>query len=423
VRSDEALDRVTALRGVNSHTLGEAHTLLGSNDQSRWRKEWSALTVLEDRQREALRSPFLLSALDHYRDGFQIDPTYYYSGISALTMATVLTEVAAAQPDVWIERFESEQEAAFQLEDHKRLRGQLAAAVEFSLAAAKRRATRDHDESDPWLPISVADCAFLLGKSNVRQCYRDALSRVEAYRARVARRQFELFRSLGLMAKSVNAVEPLFDEEAQEKGNGGACKLLLFTGHRLDAPDRCPPRFPAAQESAAREAIRNAVLQELKPGIRTIGIAGGASGGDLLFHEICEELGIERTLCLIVPRDEYVRASVAPSGPNWIERFNRQFESAKTRVYQQSLELPLWLQGKPEYTLWQRSDAWILDNALALGGPNTTLIALWDGRTGEGPGGTEHMVHSATERGARTLILDTNAVFGFNSDVRVAEIS
>jgi hypothetical protein len=32
-----------------------------------------------------------------------------------------------------------------------------------------------------------------------------------------------------------------------------------------------------------------------------IAIAGGASGGDLLFLEVCEELGIERRMYLVIP--------------------------------------------------------------------------------------------------------------------------
>jgi hypothetical protein len=53
----------------------------------------------------------------------------------------------------------------------------------------------------------------------------------------------------------------------------------------------------------------------------------------------------------------------------------------------------------------------MLHNALWIGGTNTTLIALWDGKSGDGPGGTRHMVDSAAERGAQTIILDTAQVF------------
>ena len=104
-----------------------------------------------------------------------------------------------------------------------------------------------------------------------------------------------------------------------------------------------------------------------------IAIAGGASGGDLLFLEVCEELGIERRMYLVIPRDEYVKASVAPSGPNWVKRFNHQQETAACRTYQQSEALPVWLQDRKDYGVWQRSNAWMLHNALVLGGTNTTL--------------------------------------------------
>jgi hypothetical protein len=190
-------------------------------------------------------------------------------------------------------------------------------------------------------------------------------------------------------------------------------KILLFTGHRIDAPDRVKPRFPASQETTARAEIYKTVKEELGENAGpAMAIAGGASGGDLLFLEVCEELGVERRMYLVIPRDEYVKASVAPSGPNWISRFNHQQETAACRTYQQSGALPVWLQDRKDYGVWQRSNAWMLHNALVLGGTNTTLIALWDGKGGDGPGGTQHMVESSGERGARTIILDTNKLFG-----------
>jgi hypothetical protein len=190
-------------------------------------------------------------------------------------------------------------------------------------------------------------------------------------------------------------------------------KLLLFTGHRIDDPNRPSPRFPARMEPIARQAILDAVEREMpNDGSPAIGIAGGASGGDLLFQEICEELGIDRRLFLIIPRDEYVKASVAPSGPDWISRFDHQYQTARHREYQPSKELPVWLQDKADYGIWQRSNVWMLHNALALGDHNTTLIALWDGKGGDGPGGTQHMVEAAKARGARTIILPTKQLFG-----------
>ena len=78
----------------------------------------------------------------------------------------------------------------------------------------------------------------------------------------------------------------------------------------------------------------------------------------------------------------------------------------------QSKELPGWLQGKPGYDIWQRNNLWMLHNALAVGRDKVTLIALWDGKDGDGPGGTGHMVDKAKARGAKVVILETKALFG-----------
>jgi hypothetical protein len=53
------------------------------------------------------------------------------------------------------------------------------------------------------------------------------------------------------------------------------------------------------------------------------GIAGGASGGDILFHEICAELGIPTRLLLALPRDPFIEESVAPAKGDWTKRFDR----------------------------------------------------------------------------------------------------
>ena len=41
-----------------------------------------------------------------------------------------------------------------------------------------------------------------------------------------------------------------------------------------------------------------------------------------------------------------------------------------------------------------------------------TLIALWDGGTGDGPGGTADLVEQAGKRGAKSVVLGTKALFG-----------
>jgi hypothetical protein len=176
-------------------------------------------------------------------------------------------------------------------------------------------------------------------------------------------------------------------------------RVLLFTGHMIDAPN------------AAKVAIRAAVVGEQRGGGIAYGIAGAASGGDILFHQVCDELSIPTRIFLALPRDEYIQSSVAHAGPEWIAEFDRLCASRPVRVLSNSKELPRWLQDKPDYSIWQRSNLWMQFHALAVGGSNVSLIALWNGARGDGPGGTEDMVKKAAERGARTIVLNTQDVF------------
>jgi hypothetical protein len=99
-------------------------------------------------------------------------------------------------------------------------------------------------------------------------------------------------------------------------------QAIVFTGHMIDAPGREKPRFPLEAEAKARGMIREEVnrLLRLYPG-NALGVAGGASGGDVLFHEVCRELGVPTRVLLTLPENLFVEHSVAPAGRLWCDRF------------------------------------------------------------------------------------------------------
>lgn len=194
-------------------------------------------------------------------------------------------------------------------------------------------------------------------------------------------------------------------------------RVLLFAGHMIDKPTRAEPRFPAAQEATARQAIREAIAQAQArwPGsTRALGIAGGASGGDILFHEVCAELGIPTALYLALPPADYIAESVQvdptiDADPGWIARFHAIRQRCEAAGHCHRLE-----GGKapPDDSLWERNNQWMLESALAYGADKLTLLVLWDGRGGDAPGGTQHMVDVAGAAGATVQRLDTRALFG-----------
>jgi hypothetical protein len=191
-------------------------------------------------------------------------------------------------------------------------------------------------------------------------------------------------------------------------------RVVLFTGHRVDSSDRDTPRFPPVKEQVAREAIRHALEEQQKATKDSIlGIAGGANGGDLLFLEVCDELGISTEMRLALPRDQYVKASVENGNGRWVERFATQLaKHCDVPILAESPDLPSWLQVKKNYDIWQRNNLWLLSDALSHGARHRALIALWDGESGDAPGGTEHMVSLAEAREMQFVWLDTKQLFG-----------
>ena len=118
-------------------------------------------------------------------------------------------------------------------------------------------------------------------------------------------------------------------------------------------------------------------------------------------------------MLLALPDDQFVDASVASEDPSWEKRFYAQLQKhPNAPILARTPELPKWLQFKNKYDIWQRNNLWLLSHALSKNAHHMTLIALWDGEAGDGPGGTEDMVNLAKERGARMVQLNTKEIFG-----------
>jgi len=433
--SDTAIERALSEHpDISPRQTAEALALKGSNAKERWTAGWAgqpAATLAAT----ALHSDHLQQACGAYNAAFDADLNHHYSGINALAMTRLQLDLASAQPEAWQDKFEADTDAARALDELKERVRDLEGAVQLSLRRGEKREAPGSEDAR-WVRCSQAD-ALLLRKeraARVAAGYRRALEGAPAFFFDAVNRQWRMYAALGLFGETLAATQPVVDAlEAAARTQAGAPvaaatepppdRVLLFTGHRIDDPGRAAPRFPAAMEGTARQALRAAVEQMLAAwpaGTRVRGLAGGASGGDLLFHEVCNDLGIPTELYLAMPAAPYIQASVRvdPSldgTPGWIERFHgvRQRCEASGRLYQlaDSDQLPAWLARLPDYNLWERNNRWMLQSALAYGADKLTLLALWDGQAGDAPGGTQHMVDVANAAGATVRRLDTRALF------------
>lgn len=413
VSSDQAVERALQSRAITSEARAEILALKARNAKTLWTKDWERIHDLEARRIAALTSPHLERSYDLYCQGFTEDRNHFYSGLSALAMLTILTQLAQVQPTVWEDNFDAPEDAPVTLRKLKRLGADLAAGVKLAIASKRAILTRTH-QTDTWAEISAAHLSFLTSTraSRVGQAYKSALAGADARARESVRNQLVLYQQLGILTENTQAalqnVAPSGIEKAPEQT---APRVILFTGHRIDAEGRKKPRFPPTQEPRARALIHDAVEAERKNATAPLlGIAGGASGGDILFHEVCQELGIPTLLYLALPKNDYSAASVADGGAQWVERFQHLCEVNKPIILTDADELPRWLRAKNGYTIWQRSNLWMLQHALAKSNDNLLLIALWNGDVGDGSGGTEDMVNRAKERGAAFLHLDARTL-------------
>ena len=179
---------------------------------------------------------------------------------------------------------------------------------------------------------------------------------------------------------------------------------ILFTGHMIDKKDRKEPRFPANKEPQVRAVIKDALQKQKEKSSGMLqGIAGGACGGDILFHEVCEELGIHSEIYLALPPDQFIGQSVAFAGPSWVDRFHHLMVKHPVHILQEENKIA---SDKIDDSVWEKANQWMLHAALARGGQAMTLVALWDQKKGDAGGGTEHMDTEAKEQHAETIILD-----------------
>jgi hypothetical protein len=417
-RSDQSIDRALA-DASSSSERAEAYALRGSNAKTRWLSDWRE-TPEADRARAALGSSHLDDALDAYLSAYAENIGGYYPGANALALLRIQGLLARLDPTTWEEGFDDVDKAADELADQETCEKRIAAALQLVLGVDPVLEVTQ-DERDDWAALSRADVLFLTSDrpKRIENEYRKACGRFrdDPFSISSARRNIEMFQALGLLTDNVAAALGAIDNALAACGEVPVprerpARVVLFTGHMVDKADRSAdkarfPRTPEA-EAKARALIEQALRAELtEPGGVSLGIAGGACGGDILFHEVCGSLDIPTELYLALPQTQFQVESVQHGGPGWVERYRTLCERVPHRVLQDEKALPRWLADKPRYNIWQRNNLWMMFNALALDAKRLTLVALYNReRESDGPGGTAHLVKTAESWGFKTIELD-----------------
>jgi hypothetical protein len=178
-------------------------------------------------------------------------------------------------------------------------------------------------------------------------------------------------------------------------------KVLLFSGHMIDAPGRSDPRFPPDKESIAAEAITQTV-EQVGAGDADLAICGGACGGDLLFAETVLERQLALELYLPLRLEEFLAKSVDFADANWRSRFFAVKSRAAMHVTPDELG-----PGAANQDPYERNNLHMLEAASRFGSEKLHFISLWNGQTGDGPGRMQHLMQEVRDTGGRVYWLDT----------------
>lgn len=325
--SRRAQDILNALVAKDPHNR-ETLSLLGRTYKDRWCADPD-------------NADYLRQAFDSYNRAFEVPPADSYPGINAATIAFLLKETDKA--------------------------GQIARTV---LEICQQQ------PDDYWKHATVAEALVVLG---------DADGARDAYRAAAACERDNL-RALSSTRKQARVLSrQLYGRADAFDDCFPIPKLVVFSGHMIDAPDRRTPRFPASKEGEIKQLLEKQ-LAAMNAGI---GFASAASGSDILFLEAMLARGGTIHLVLPWPAEEFVKTSVAIAGDEtWAERFHKVLDQAASIRVLGELYMPGSATGFEYCNLAMCGLARIFARSLDL---EITPLAVWDGYAGA-PGGTGSFV-------------------------------
>ncbi len=179
-------------------------------------------------------------------------------------------------------------------------------------------------------------------------------------------------------------------------------RVVHFAGHRIfDAPEA---RFPMAQEDDARAAIRHAIAKH------DVGLAVGslAAGADILFAEALLDAGADLTVVLPCARQAFVPVSVAPSGSDWVRRFDACLERAH-RVIEAGDDRRLDHDSAFDYCSRVSMGLALLQAAHIDADP--LQITLWDGVDNGQDVGTEADIRTWAARGLEAQVVPVTSSY------------
>jgi len=181
-------------------------------------------------------------------------------------------------------------------------------------------------------------------------------------------------------------------------------RVLAYCGHMVDVDGRASSRFPSDKIGAVRRAIQ----ERLEQYGALHGFGQAARGSDLIFLQELLKRDLTASIVLPFQKEDFLETSV---GDGWRERFEEVFANPLVTVrppLQSSrpsvAELPQAF-GRANRQVQKLATEYAerLDEKVI-------VVAVWDGKPGDGPGGTADVVRLWQDEGYAVDVIDISTL-------------
>ena len=364
----------------------ETLALLGRVDKDVWINSWRRADATHEQLKEEAREEdaLLRVAIESYEKAYQSNPLHYYSGINTMILMQLyqhLTNDDRYQKKIGI------------------LSGALAFAARI--------------KDDFWSLATLGDLQVLIGTpETVKETYKEAIAKSDKnwFALNSTLSQLCLLKDLDFMpenvASGISAFERAIKKAKKPKERWEPKNVFLFSGHMLDTAERDTSRFPIQKEAIAGEKIL-AILEKLGADSEDLALTQGACGGDILFTEACQKLGVHVQWLQPFKEPEFIERSVIKCGESWRDRYYTCKKKLTNPIRSAPMELGKLPKDVADGYPYERCNSWLLYTALSYGIDKVHFISLWDGKGGDGPGGTADMYEQIRTRTGNVTIIKT----------------
>jgi tetratricopeptide (TPR) repeat protein len=368
----------------------EGQGIFGRVYKDMWRTKWSRVEKLEERLSLAYRNAATArKSLDTYEVAIRKDLGSYFNGINVITLAALLEHVARA--------------------NKRAVKPEVADLADLQTVVRLAATTKlDNKDESVWARATLGELHLALGHpQEALDDYEQATAdpSLTWFNIRSMFEQVQLFQLLGYQPETVEPVAALLQQRLGELPHPCARfdKVVICSGHMIDAPDRKTPRFPKEKAEVVRAKIAQQ-LEQWKIGAGDLAVCGGACGADILFAEEALRRGAQLRLLLAQDIDDFVRDSVRHAGNDWVQRFYALREKADVATQPERLG-----KAPSDVSIYARTNLWIINTARVEAADSGKIRALlvWDEKpTGDGPGGTSDFEQKVRDLGGLVEIIN-----------------